>query len=418
MTRSTLTFNRLVYVGLLPLLATLGWPTISQATFIPTTPPLQNDVPRPAEQNAEGFLHKWSWNLSNTGVNPALVEGPNWSVRLRSGGEGNSRTLALDAAHRPPPPHVNNDIPRNPPGGAGDFLPLLPAFQLEGLGRPAGGLTSVGKAKAVQFTHPALAGGKNHFDVLSLSAFIPVAPGLAEVVARGRHESLKLTTWSYVPFANGTIGVDASYAGNPATRNVVTGLPVSPANANDGRVQGALKPPNETRDPTDYTVRFESGNPATEMTLAFPGEVDGVPGRLFLSLGFDLFGGQIVVPMLVDAAQVDPVDLFVGVDLSEWLSFPTGFNAFDEFNIMNGESNELAGYLFSTSPLMTDSNGGFLTDNPFTGTVFVAGTVDGGTVPEPATLVLLASSGLAGLAALARRRQPARPLARRRSRAG
>jgi hypothetical protein len=99
-------------------------------------------------------------------------------------------------------------------------------------------------------------------------------------------------------------------------------------------------------------------------------------------------------------------DLFVAVDLTQWLSF------FDPFSvgsspifISNGTSSQLPGFLIATpmadgsSPITFDPNVGYTVADPsrlFSGNVVIGGVIDGHVVPEPAVLTLL----IIGLAAL------------------
>lgn len=305
--------------------------------------------------HCRGFLHEayrdrprkvFLWNVTG-GDLPTRVPGPDWDVFFTS-----TRELGMTAAHltKPLGDEHKGDIARNPANG---FLP-------DGVGigpfaRPAAG--AIGAAKAAQFSHPAA-----HFDLLALSAIIP-AQGDAEVVGMGRHSGGRVAEWSYRPFLAGTIDVRASYRhedGKPDTQPVTSEVPVNPV---QGRTSGKLVPSQgitETRQPTDYVVKFAT-NPTTEMTLAFPGSVDGSPGRLELAGGFDLFadgGGEIVAPMLLDASGSSQ-PLFIGVNLVEWLSFPAPATLFDEatdtFSITDGRSSLLPGFLLATVELPVNS---------------------------------------------------------------
>lgn len=388
--------STLLVVWLAVLLGLGGTANEARAGFIPFPDPPAIGAARPMEQDPTGFRHRWFWDLTNAATNPATVPGPSWQIRLGSAGNlaTNTGILGLDVAHLPPPPH-GKDIPRNPPGAG-----FLGTVNFGGLGVAFAG------AEAKQFSHPQTDKTPAHFDVVALSAFIAGARG--EVVATGRHSEARFAEWSYTPLVKGKVDVRASYpvvAGQPNDRPIVSELEVSPVT---GTVRGPLTPPppiKEPRQPTDYSVRLTT-NPTTDMTLAFPGFVDDVPGRLTLSAGFDLFagiGGEILTPLLADAS-LSPSPLFVGVDLVEWLSFPAPRDLWDEatdtFSITDGRSALLPGFLFSRNPLETTDTGDFrpaAEGDLWSGLVFVAGIVDGRSVPEPGSLALL----LIGLAALA-----------------
>jgi hypothetical protein len=142
--------------------------------------------------------------------------------------------------------------------------------------------------------------------------------------------------------------------------------------------------------PTDYTVevRLNTSDP-TVTTLAFIGQLNENPilTELDLSLLTEAFVGlnEFVVPSLSNAN----LDLFVGVNLTDWLSFPTSFTFGDSFDFINGVSSDLPGILVGTSPIVLDPELGFVTANPFSGSASVVGVIDGRVVPGPGTGLLL-----------------------------
>jgi len=351
-----------------------------------------NFTKRDQSQNELGFDDMWDWDFDNGGYNPAVIEKPNWDRTLQSAGALAGKSLTLHVRHiDPPPPGHVGDIPVNPPQGTMDV-------ELGGLMRPQPDPENPNKNKtffyvqAKQFSHP----NKGHSDFIALRASVPVA-GDVTVNPLGRHDEKKRVNWSFVADkAGGDINYVIAYY-DDGTNDLVAKGPI-PAGL-DKYVGGSLDPRNTGKTPVGYKLKYSD---PTELTLAFLGEVDGVPGMLNLSGGFDLFGdeGRIVAPMFVDAAA-NPLDLFVAVDLVQWLSFPTPYDPLDTFSITSGRSELLPGYLFSTSPIDYDPLSGFTTGNPFDGDVFVAGNVDGSTVPEPATLILL---GLGSLVMIRRRR--------------
>jgi hypothetical protein len=148
---------------------------------------------------------------------------------------------------------------------------------------------------------------------------------------------------------------------------------------------------------SSVAIRF-SGSPSfSDTEMAFLGLVDGVFSELDFDLGIDLFtgGSEFVLPGL----ENDATDLFIGVDLTQWLTNPTPFSAADVFSFIGGLDPLLPGFLVGTSPV-TLGPLGLETASPFTGDAFVRTTLDGevGSVPEP-------GSGLLALASSIRRRQ-------------
>jgi hypothetical protein len=341
------------------------------------------DDPPLVTEDKKTFDDVWEWDFKNGPVNPSKITNrPFWSRELESstfaGLEGQEK-LVLQVVHVTGPDP--GDVDRNPAQGSNSVV-LGPLQKSAKVGQ---------QAKVAQFTHPKR--DPPHVDIVSLSATIPppdplfpppdFVPVLSFVQARGKHSDPWQGRWSFTTNKGGPGGkvtVQASYDKEPHLRPaLIDGSPPKaaqdvPVEGNGGRVEGPLKGPKEKDQPTDYVVKLTI-NPTTELTLAFLGEVDGVPGKLDLVAGFDLFGNPEITAPMFHAAN--STDLFVAVDLSQWLSFPTVYDASDTFSITAGKSDQLPGYLFSTSPIDFDPVAGYTTTNPYEGEVYVSGTVDG-----------------------------------------
>lgn len=155
---------------------------------------------------------------------------------------------------------------------------------------------------------------------------------------------------------------------------------------------------------SSYTITVR-GSAGTETHLAFLGTVDGVFSALDLEAAAYLFAGEdeFFVPYLRPVADMDTLDLFVAVDLTQWLGLAGEFDPGDVFAISNGMSDVLPGISVATSPFSLGING-FESANPYSGEVVVTGTIDGH-IPEPTVLALLALGlGALGLARLRARR--------------
>jgi PEP-CTERM motif len=224
------------------------------------------------------------------------------------------------------------------------------------------------------------------------------------IFMKGKHyEKRSPYVWSYIPFRNGTIMVEYSYPNDanqpalPAPLPVLKDSPVPPEQRREVR----SKPNNEV--PTDIVITYR-GSSSTQTTLAFlAGDIGGLE-KLDLSLGTDFFVGldEFIAPMLFNETQ----DLFVSIDLVQWLGFPTAYNPFDTFVITAGGNDLLPGFLVSTSPIAFTTSG-FVTDSPFTGMVQVVGNIDGQVmVPQPSTVALvgLGALGLLGYSWRGRKR--------------
>lgn len=143
---------------------------------------------------------------------------------------------------------------------------------------------------------------------------------------------------------------------------------------------------------SDYSVDV-IGSSRTVTTLAFLGGVDGLLSELDLDAATMLFARSqpFLAPSLFDPSQ----DIYVGVDLTQWLSFPILFDPAQHFSFSNGVSDLLPGFYASTTPITLEPNIGFRSSTPYTGVLQVRGSVDG-SIPEPSTLSLIALA-LAGL---------------------
>ena len=359
-----------------------GWSGVSHSAFISHL----------GSQSPRAFDEGWLWDFTSAGPNnPSTIAGPNWFREVQSSAGAGVQNLTARVQHLAPPPDAG-DAPQSP------APPGTYTLNINNLQRPGGTAPTV-RVVAKQFTHP----GLGHFDLITLLSRVG-SVGNANVVVNGRHSGNALAQWSYTPLEKGRITVEASYD-QGANRVVESGRDVEVVIIGPGQggfpfvklksETGTLTPPGETRRPTDYVVKF-TGSPTGELTLAFIGEVDDVPGKLDLAAAFDFFLPltEIIAPLFVDVAGAD---LFAAVDLVQWLSLATPADLVSTFSITQGTNAALPGYLFSTSPIGFDPAVGFTTSTPFTGDVSVAGLVDG-TIPEPSTMMLLGIGGVGVLA--------------------
>jgi hypothetical protein len=354
---------------------------------------------------------QWDQTLPGSSATPTAGTA-NWKITITDS--------AVPPAPAIPPTNLTLELQHlaDPDGTAG--LPG-PALTLKSGSIPAG---SRG-AGAGAVKHNSLAAGVavSGTDVYRyLAAPIPVPAGGMSVSVLGKHVSgpAPLFGWSFVPPAGvgGGLAVSESKAGKNtavATATIAAGKVaiVAPLprkfTGNETRIFGTLSP-----GATDYTIRYTVGDPFfSDTTLAF---VTGSPGSFEeadLGLMTDFIAGDagFLVPELFDAASMagsSMQDLFVAVDLTQWLSFFQPFNAGGPpIHFSNGVNSGLPGFLVArpmldgTSPITFDPNVGFTAPDAFrfTGDAAIGGTIDGEPVraPAPGTLALVGAAILGWL---------------------
>ena len=133
--------------------------------------------------------------------------------------------------------------------------------------------------------------------------------------------------------------------------------------------------------------------PTFASTSVVEGFVVGSPGNFdqepFGPILMNAPGGAFSAPMLTSS-----VDLFVGIDLNEWIPQSLSFVDGDLFDIVGGVSPELPGFIIGTSEVMFTSAAGFTTTDPYTGSAVASGALAGSLIdhiPEPKTSVLFLS---------------------------
>ena len=178
---------------------------------------------------------------------------------------------------------------------------------------------------------------------------------------------------------------------------------------------------------TDFTQRIVVGEPWISHLSGAAFDLSSGTA-VFIPMGdflFDNVGNNIplhlpdfIADTSGDGMIGDGDELFVAVDLVKYLASPPTF-AFttspfgSTFDIMNGISPDLPGYLFSKAPISIDPNLGFVISNPadaWTGTTEIIGEHEvTAMVPEStSTLSLLALGTLGAASTLKRKLKPSK----------
>lgn len=308
----------------------------------------------------------WTWD---TLPGSDTIDHDFWKRTVTSAGPINSPTLTLEATHKatPGPCHVGE-------AAAGPHTVTLnvPSTVIPRTYR-----------RVAQFDHA------GHFDIISLMAAIKAVPADAEVSAVGNHLGAKATTWSFNPVVPGTLTVSATFDAKPQEKLF------GPEAVGTGPVLGANEDARRLpADATDWEYVFEA-SAATHMDLAFLGDVNGAPGKLSLTAAFQFFEallGPIEAPLFHDDAQ----ELFIFVDLAQWLFDQYSFGVLEEIVVNAGFNDLLPGFFFSTAPI--DFSGGLpVFANPYSGPATHVAKVDGGTIGMPSTLALVMLALIPGL---------------------
>jgi hypothetical protein len=331
------------------------------------------------------FNRSYSYFFAD-GVNPRqmnpITNGTFWQTNLRDTPEGDLHSLNVTIQHVAGFPTVG---------------PLF-QFNFNNLIQPAAGTVTV-TGQAQQANHG------TDFDIARVSVNLQGgAEPVGQVVTRGSHPTGRVIvspgsnfSWSLLNPAGSpalTItGVTPSYRFPDMTfgvgPTVAAGTVLPAGRGTNGPLAATLVDPvHGVGVLTDYELDA-TGSPTSHTTLAFLGKVNGTPSELDIDAATSIFtdSGTFLAPMFTHASSSD---LYVAVDLTQWLSAPASFmpNPGDTFTVgSDGTNPMLPGFLFSTTPITMAPGGGFMTTSPDAGdTVIDRATIDG-EIPEPTSLI-------------------------------
>lgn len=322
----------------------------------------------------------------------------NWVVMLTDSVTNNLHTLNSRVRHR-----VKADDHPNEGGNPNPliFLPIPELRQLPGMSKLVRGVGG-------QVFHGPNAG---HADMARVRVTVngqtdPASPPQARVDIRGFHTD---GTDAFEPSFSNRTGRNLSIVVTPSYRLVGGGVMRDPSQSvaitvGDGtaidpttnpelRFAGTKRFGTDMGTLADYEITAQGSGQSTT-TLAFLGDVEGTFTELDLASATNLFMGpynRFFAPFFFDPSQ----DLFVGIDLTQWLMEPINFNFGQTVSFTNGVSDELPGIMVGTSEVILGASG-FQTAAPFNGVLAIQGDFDGKAVPEPSASTLL----LVGMAAV------------------
>lgn len=117
-------------------------------------------------------------------------------------------------------------------------------------------------------------------------------------------------------------------------------------------------------------------------------------------------GTEYFLPNLENFEIGGELNIFIGVDLNQWLTSTPQFEIGDTFDFVNGLSNELPGFIAGISPIQFSPTQGWFTEQPFTGALTTTGTIDGDSmrVPESDSTSYLLFFGFGTIATVLRQK--------------
>lgn len=137
------------------------------------------------------------------------------------------------------------------------------------------------------------------------------------------------------------------------------------------------------------------GNKVTETLVGFTGLLNESPSLLPISPLIEYFVGP--KEFFFPAFSSNTNDLFIGIDLGDWLTADITVEPLQTFDFIDGLNEELPGVFVALTPVIPTSNG-FTAVSPYTGSVISEGTLDGGiTTPESSSLLGLITLGTIGV---------------------
>lgn len=328
-------------------------------------------------------LFWWHWAV---GADNKAYTGRNWDLSIK----GND---VLDAQGQPVAGVKTVDlqwthkIGPHQKGQPRDKDPNKPFSTNIKITKPVNGQTKL--SNVFQQKHPTTIEEAPHYDFYGYRIVTPdpLVNADADIEMHAIHSlGQRRTRWSFTNSKDHEIDlyISASYA-DGTSQSLEKWHPGTVAPGK--RAEGDLPKSSLGLPPTDVNV-IPVGSFSAATTLAFIGDVDGTVSEIDYGVGIEYFTGgeEFVVPYVESATQ----DLYVFVDLTQWLSFPYSFNNDEIFDFNDGINSLLPGFLVATAPINFIPGQGLVYDATtlYSGSLKTVGIIDG-KIPESDTLTLV-----------------------------
>jgi hypothetical protein len=306
----------------------------------------------------------WDWPALGLTNSPG-----NWTQDLAdAAGAAGTRVLTVQVRHdKRPPGHPAAEAQPN----------AFMTMKFPGVTRPGG-------VKVTQVTKAAQTKHNRHWDTAYttlnvLGVGFPAGNPNATIITEGKHTddrpaiSMIQHQWYYY-FGLLMQPLFRDEAGNIVAGEYFGSRPILP----DELVYERLSMEFSGMPLTGFSILAQGATLSTT-TLAYTGQVEDQSSQLNFGLGTLLFTANGAHP--VPFFYVEENDLYVAVDLTQYMGARPPFEVGQEFSFEEGICEDLPGVLVSYVPISFDPSNGFFSEMPYAGSLRVEGIVGGKLMP-------------------------------------